>query len=125
MSERSRGPDVTWSLLKLAPHLPADPEKKTAGKHKSEYLQQLCCYTGAYDPKCGRDNNADYNGALSLLGWEPCGGKPYDDCIVSSQHQVDHDDLDQSRYGGTGYEIGHGYVERSTKEALDALAPRA
>jgi transposase len=54
--------------MKLAPHLPADPEeKKTASKHKSSICSS-CVATGEYDPKCGRDNNADYKGALALLG---------------------------------------------------------
>jgi hypothetical protein len=110
--------------MELAPHFPANPEEEHAAcKHKSEYLQQLCCYSGAYDPKSGRSKDTCYDGALSLRGWETCGGKPYDDGIVSSQHQVDHDDLDQSCYSATGYDIGHdGCVERSPNEPLDALA---
>jgi len=89
---------VSSRRVKLAPHLPADPQEKNApSEQKPEYLQQLRCNSGAYDPKDGRSKNADENGALPLLVREPCRGKAYDDCIISRQDQVDHYDLGQSR----------------------------
>src|ERR1700740_2750580 len=93
---------------KLAPHLPADPEKNnTAGEQKPDYLQQLCCHAGAYDAKRGRGKNAEYNCTFSLLAGQAGGGKADDEGVVSGQHQVDRDDLNQGRDGSAGDEIGH------------------
>ncbi len=66
------------------------------------------CYAGAYDPKGSSSKNADYDRALSLLGRQTGCSEANDDSIVSSQHQVDHDDLDQGRDGAAGDQIGHG-----------------
>jgi hypothetical protein len=95
--------------VKLAPHLPADPQKKNAaGEKKAKYLQQLRCNKGACDPENGRSKNADENGAIALFAWKPCRGKSYDDGIISCQHQVDHDDLGKARDGGAADYFGHG-----------------
>jgi hypothetical protein len=67
----------------------------------------LRCCAGAYNPKSGRNKNAEYNRALSLLGRQACRGKANDDGVVCSQHQVDHDDLNQGRDCGAGDDIGH------------------
>ena len=72
-------------------------EKEPAREQEAQYLQQLRCYTGANDAEGGCSKNTDCNSALSLRGWQTSRSKGYDDGIVSSQHQVDHDDLDQAR----------------------------
>jgi hypothetical protein len=93
---------------KVAPHLPADPEKKNAaGEQEPDYFQKLRRYAGAYDAKGGRSENADCDCAFLLLGGQVSGGKPDDESIVSSQHQVDGDDLNQGRDSGAADEIGH------------------
>jgi hypothetical protein len=94
--------------VKLAPHLPADPKEKNAtGERQPGYLEQLRCCAGACNPKSSRSKDADYDRALSLLGRQACRGKANHDGIVSSQHQVDHDDLNQGRDSGAGDDIGH------------------
>jgi hypothetical protein len=94
--------------VELEPHLPADPEEKNAaGKQKPKYLQQLRCYAGECVSKSGCSKNSDYDRALSLLGRQTGRGKANDDSIVSRQHQVDHDDLDQGHDSVAGSDIGH------------------
>jgi hypothetical protein len=39
---------------------------------------------------------AGYRVMRKKLIWEACRGKAYDDGIISSQYQVDHNDLSQS-----------------------------
>src|SRR5215469_9513878 len=97
-----------WCRVELAPHLPADPEEKNAtGEREPKYLQQLRCDAGECNPKSGCSKNSDYDRALALLGRQAGCGMANDNGIVSGQHQVDYDDLDQGHGSVAGDEIGH------------------
>jgi hypothetical protein len=78
-------------------HIFQQTQRRRIPQQKPKYLQQLRRDACQYDSKNGRNNNADYDGALSLLRRQAGSCKANDDCVVSSQHQVDHDDLQQCR----------------------------
>ena len=78
----------------LAPHLPADPqEKNSTGEQKPKYLQQLYRYAGEYDSQSGRSKNSYDDYPPALLRRQTGSSKGNNDRIVSSQYQVDHNDL--------------------------------
>jgi hypothetical protein len=62
---------------------------------------------GEYDSKDRRSKNTEYDRAPALIRRQAGDGKANDDSIVSSQYQVDHDDLDQCRDSFAGNQVGH------------------
>jgi hypothetical protein len=107
---RYRKPTLSYSPFSSAGQRSTDiPVAYVCGVHQlrfparereAQYLQQLRCYTGASDAESGCRKNIDCNSALSLCVWQTSRSKGSDDGIVSSQHQVDHNDLDQTRSVG-------------------------
>lgn len=100
--------------VNLAPHLPADPkEKNAASERKPEHLQQLRCDPRAQDPQSSCRKNADCDRTLALLKRQAGRGKTDDESVVSSQHEVDEDDLNQGADRLAADETGHdGSCER-------------
>ena len=79
---------------KLAPHLPAYPEKQNATcQQQADNLQQLRGRGSKYDTKQRCRDYADEDGLVPLLLWKSRCRKADDDRIVAGQHQIDHDNL--------------------------------
>ncbi|MNL53617.1 hypothetical protein D3C87_1768800 [compost metagenome] len=84
----------------FAPHFPADPQKQNAAsEQQADDLQQLrgCQCKTDTQQRSGNDANQNCLGALFLR--QACRSKADDDGIVTSQNQIDHDNL---REGGQG-----------------------
>jgi hypothetical protein len=60
---------------------------------RTEYLQQLHRYAGEYDSQSGRSKNSYDDHPPALLRRQTDSSKGNNDRIVSSQYQVDHNDL--------------------------------
>ena len=64
--------------------------------NKPTICKQLRRHQREHDAQAGRRGDADQDCLGALMGGQAGGGKADDDGIVAGQHQVDHDDLEES-----------------------------
>ena len=88
-----------------------------AGEQKADDLHDLRRQYRKQYAQRGCGENADQNRLASLRLRQAGGCKADDDCIVSGQHQVDQNDLQQGGEGVDAEEFRHGSCSPSCRES--------
>ena len=85
-------------VAKLAVHPPRDPQQQdAAGEHQADDLQQLVTTSAKTIRSTSAASDADHDDLLALLGGQARGERADDDRIVAGKHDVDEQDLEESR----------------------------